>query len=288
MDFEPGLRTYLPSVESALDGYLPDEGESPKPLTDAMRYSVLGGGKRLRPALVLAACEACNGSSSDAMAAACAVEIVHCFSLIHDDLPCIDDDDVRRGRPTCHIVFGEAVALLAGDALFALAFELVAGSKAGAAGVIELSRGTGWAGVVGGETLDILNERAAPDPRLLAEIHRKKTGALFATAAVLGALCAGAPPAEVEALRRYGYALGQAFQIADDILDETSTQEAMGKPVGNDKDSLKMTYPRVFGLEKSRDLAEKAVEEAVGALGSLEGDTSFLKAAAQYALNRKV
>jgi len=287
VDFEPGLRTYLPSIESALDGFLPAEGESPQPLTDAMRYSVLGGGKRLRPALVLAACEACKGSASDALAAACAIEIVHCFSLIHDDLPCIDNDDVRRGRPTCHIVFGEAVALLAGDALFALAFELVAGSKAGAPGVVELARGTGWSGVVGGETLDILNERAAPDPRLLAEIHRKKTGALFATAAVLGGLCAEAPQTEIEALRCYGFALGQAFQIADDILDETSTQEAMGKPVGNDKDSLKMTYPRVFGLDRSRNLAEEAVKEAVDTLKLLHGDTSFLEAAARYAMARQ-
>jgi geranylgeranyl diphosphate synthase type II len=277
---------YLPWVERRLDDLLPPGDRVPQPLHEAMRYSVLAPGKRLRPALTITACGAAGGDPLSALDAGCAIEMVHCFSLIHDDLPAIDNDDLRRGRPTCHKVFGEAIAILAGDSLFAMAFGVMGLSPAGLPGVLELSRVTGPGGLVGGEALDILSEKAAPDRQLLRKIHHEKTGVLFGACGAIGAMCAGATDADIHALRQYGEQLGLAFQIADDILNETSTAEQLGKAAGSDRELGKMTYPSLYGLDESRRMAEEAVQRATDMLTGLAGDTSALRDLAVYAIRR--
>ncbi len=251
-----------------------------------MRYGVLGPGKRLRPALTMACCAACGTAPEQALDAGCAVEFVHCFSLIHDDLPAIDNDDLRRGRKTCHVVYGEPMAILAGDALFALAFETLARTPCGAAGVLELAQSVGYGGVVGGEALDILSENAEHDAGTLTRIHREKTGALFSAACALGGMCAGASHERIVELRDYGMSLGLAFQIADDILNETSTSEQLGKAAGSDAAMRKLTYPAVYGLEHSRELASRAVHSALKALDNLPDDTDWLRSLAWFTIER--
>ena len=265
---ELGLKSHLPRIESRLSVLLPEASLEPQVLSEAMRYSCLAPGKRLRPILVLACAEAVGGQWEDAIDAACAVEMVHCFSLIHDDLPAIDNDDLRRGRPTCHVQFGEAVALLAGDALFALAFTVLAdASPASSWAVGELARAS--SGLVRGETLDIASEGAAPNIDLLRAIHRQKTGDLFACSCALGAHFGGGTPAQTEQLRVYGEHLGLAFQIADDVLNETSTAEELGKAAGSDRERGKLTYPSLFGLDESRRLALEARDAAIADLAGL-------------------
>lgn len=284
MTGELGLQTYLQWIEPRLADLLPEESEAPVPLAQAMRYSVLSPGKRLRPALAMACAEASGGDPLRALDPGCAVEIVHCFSLIHDDLPAIDNDDLRRGRPTCHKVYGEAVAILAGDALFALAFQILGASDAGLDGVLELARATGFHGVVGGETMDVLAENQEITPDELRTIHQKKTGALFACACAVGALSVGS--SSVGLLREYGQQLGLAFQIVDDILNETSSAEQLGKAAGSDRDRQKATYPALFGLDRSRELAGETIDRALACLEPLPGPTEVLKNLAYFALQR--
>jgi geranylgeranyl diphosphate synthase, type II len=282
------LREYLDRsrrrVDEALARYLPDiesSGESPCParLASAMRYSVLGGGKRLRPVLCLMAAEACGGDPEAAMPAACALELVHTYSLIHDDLPAMDNDDLRRGRATCHKAFDEATAILAGDALLTLAFELTAREVEPASAALEcvrvLAEAAGPAGMVGGQMADLQAEQHALDERCegslagLEAIHRRKTGALLRAPLQMGALIALAPETHRHALDHYGRAVGLAFQIVDDLLDVQGDETKLGKRVGKDTGQGKWTYPRFLGLDGSRRRARQLADEAVAAIAPL-------------------
>lgn len=273
VDAESLLASFRERVDRRLGELLPDESEPPAELHAAMRYSALAPGKRLRPALcVLSGC-AVGGSEADVLDAACAIELVHSFSLIHDDLPAIDNDDLRRGRPTCHVRFGEGLAILAGDALFALAFEIVSridgdpGRRLAATHC--LARASGPEGLVGGEVIDVLSEGKPVDARTLEMIHRRKTGSLIAAACQIGGLLGGGSEKQVAALTEYGEHVGLAFQIADDYLNETSTPEQLGKASGSDRERGKATYPALYGLEATRTAAEREVEAAVSCLDGL-------------------
>lgn len=263
------LKSFLQAAAARTDAYLKSYLESlaecPPRLREAMAYSLLGPGKRIRPALTLLCCQAAGGNAGaveTAMAPACAIEMIHCFSLIHDDLPAMDNDDLRRGRPTNHKVYGDALAILAGDALNTLPFELIVTRvrEAGlAAGLVrELARATGPEGMIGGQVLDTCHPEEAKTGATgtlgqLQKIHRMKTGALIRCACRMGGLCAGAAGEKLEAIDLYGRAIGLAFQIVDDILDVTATAEQMGKKTGKDAAIGKLTYPSLVGLDKSRE-----------------------------------
>ena len=273
-------------VDDALDRHLPASDTRPAVLHEAMRYSVMAGGKRLRPILALAACEACGGDAEAATLPALALELFHTYTLIHDDLPCMDDDALRRGRPTCHIRFGEATALLAGDALLTLAFEWMALGPAPRECVLELARAGGAIGVVGGQVEDLAAESATPDRTALEWIHLHKTAKLLEASVVVGARCAGAPEPQVDALRRYATGTGLAFQIIDDILDETSTTEQLGKPVGSDRAADKMTYVKLMGVATARAEAEGHLRDALEALRTLPGGAPRLAGLARFIVER--
>ena len=264
------LKQLAEAVHAALDALLPPEGDRPAKLHEAMRYSVFAGGKRLRPALCIAACEACGGTAEQAMPAACALELLHTYTLIHDDLPAMDDDTLRRGRPTCHIQFDEATAILAGDALLTLAFEVLAAQPQGGALALELARAAGSRGVIGGQMEDIDAEGKTPDADLVEYIHRNKTAALIRAACVMGGICAGADHQTLEKLDAYGENAGLAFQLADDLLDESATVEELGKDIGSDKARGKMTWPAVHGIEKTVADAKQLEEKAVASLQGLK------------------
>ena len=225
-----------------------------------------------------------------ALDAACAIEMVHCFSLIHDDLPAIDNDDLRRGSPTCHVKFGEAVAILAGDALFSLAFDTLANMVGDSARVLKsiaaLTRATGSDGLVAGETLDVLSEGKPADRETLVAIHTMKTGALIAASCEIGGLLGGASPEQVAALREHGEQVGLAFQIADDVLNETSTAEQLGKAAGSDRERQKMTYPSLYGLDASRQAAINAAKRGIECIGGMPNDTRFLRELAEFSVER--
>jgi geranylgeranyl diphosphate synthase type II len=279
-------------VDRALDRWLPAEKTRPATLHRAMRYAVFAGGKRLRPILCLAAAEACGGKISNALPAACAVECVHTYSLIHDDLPCMDDDDLRRGRPTTHKVFGEAVAVLAGDALATIAFEILAKTKetprhAMREFFLELSRAAGSSFLVGGQVADMEAEKRQATPAELLFIHRGKTAAMIVASLRLGAMSANATPTQVKALGVFGENLGLAFQVIDDILDITQTSEQLGKSAGKDAAAGKATYPAVFGLEKSRREAARLTKISLDALKPLGSRADFLRAIADQLLGRE-
>jgi geranylgeranyl diphosphate synthase type II len=283
---EEQLRTYALEVDARLDALLPSEQQLPHELAAAMRYACLGPGKRLRPALCLASCEAVEGDRVQAMDASCALEMVHSFSLIHDDLPALDNDDLRRGRPTCHVAFGEAIAILAGDGLFSLAFETLAALGGSVRCVQILSNATGLGGLVAGEAADIVSEGKPVDLELLEFIHRKKTGSLVRAACEIGAVLGGGDDQSIRSLREYGECVGLAFQIADDILDETSTREQLGKSAGADRQRQKATYPRLMGIEASRARAAELSAAAVARLEDLPGPVEFLTQLAQFAVHR--
>lgn len=289
-DLTDYLKRQQARVEACLKTLLPPETARPAILHKAMAYSVLAGGKRFRPILCAASAQACGKDDALALVAGSALELLHTYTLIHDDLPCMDDDDLRRGKPTCHTVFGEANALLAGDALQTLAFERVAGlppSASPARLVAELARASGSHGVIGGQVEDLLAENARPSAARLRYIHVHKTAVLIEVAARMGAIACGAPAAHVRKAGRYGLRLGLAFQIADDILNATSTPKELGKPVGSDEARGKMTYAAVHGLTASRRLAARLVREAKADLAGLPGDCRPLLALADYVVNRK-
>jgi geranylgeranyl diphosphate synthase, type II len=285
------LKQRIAFVDAALDRFVPSAEERPATVHKAMRHSLFAGGKRLRPILCLAAAEACGGSPECALFAACAVECLHTYSLIHDDLPCMDDDDLRRGVPTCHKVYGEAMALLAGDALQALAFELVAKSQlthryTPADLVLELARTASSRHLVGGQVADLEGEGKQLPLEDLRYIHQSKTAALLTTSVKLGAMCADAMPEELNALRDFGMATGLAFQIIDDILDVTQTSEKLGKSAGKDVASQKSTYPALLGLEASRVEAHRLTEEAKRSLEVFGLRKERLRQLAAYLLER--
>lgn len=303
-----GLAPYVaargPMVESALEAALPPPGTVPGPLHEAMRYSLFAGGKRVRPLLVLASAEAVGGRPEAVLPTACAVELIHTYSLIHDDLPSMDNSATRRNRPTCHVAFGEAVAVLAGDALHALAFTMIArnAATAGAERTVwvmeEVTAAIGTQGMVGGQVLDLLAEGR---PALVARfgawpadrregvqmIHRWKTGALIRACVRSGGILADATPAHLAALTAYGEGLGLAFQIIDDVLDEVGTSQALGKDAQQDAASSKLTFPAAFGIERSRAIAREHTGRAVAALDGWGPEADVLRELAAMLLVRE-
>jgi|TARA_E500000178_G_scaffold223632_1_gene220602 geranylgeranyl diphosphate synthase type II len=289
-DFSQFLEAGRRKVEEALDGSLGPE--RPESLREAMRYSLLAGGKRLRPILCLASCELAGGDAALALPTATALEMIHTMSLIHDDLPAMDDDDLRRGRPTNHKVYGEATAILAGDALLTRAFEMVALRSPGVPPerllkvVGELSLAAGAPGLVGGQIVDLASEGVEVDLDTLEYIHLHKTGALLQASVLTGALIGGADDDLIEALRTYSRAIGLAFQIIDDILDVTASSEVLGKTAGKDLTADKTTYPKLLGLEESKARAEALVSEACEVLNPWAEKAQPLLALARYITSR--
>ena len=260
-------------------------------LTEAMRYSLLSGGKRLRPILLMAAADAVGATGEKFLTTAAAIEMIHTYSLIHDDLPAMDDDDFRRGKLTNHKVFGEAIAILAGDALLTLAFEVMLRQKdvpdsARIAVVDEMSRAAGMSGMVGGQTIDLQSEGKSIDLGTLRRMHLGKTGALFRAAIRSGAILAGASPQQLSALTAYAESFGLAFQITDDILDVAGDEKTLGKPIGSDARNQKSTYVTLTSLDSARSLAERTVEEALDALKNFGTEAEFLRELVRYLLQR--
>jgi len=289
-DLTDYLNRHRARVETFLLARLPRENARPARLHRAMRYSVLAGGKRIRPILAIAAAQACGGPDDPALAAGAAVELLHTYTLIHDDLPCMDNDVLRRGKPTCHVAFGEANALLAGDALQALAFEWLAGLPAAADPVRlvrVLAEAAGSLGVVGGQVEDLQAEGAPPSAKRLRFIHQRKTAVLIEAATRLGAIAAGAAEADIRRVGRYGRHLGLAFQAADDILNATASADALGKPVGSDQARGKLTVVAVHGLSAARRQARELARAAQAALAGLPGPVEPLRALARYTVRRQ-
>jgi geranylgeranyl diphosphate synthase type II len=294
LDVQSYMAERARAVDAALARYLPSESDPPETLHKAMRYSVFAGGKRLRPVFVIAGAEAVGGRMDTVMETACAVEMIHTYSLIHDDLPAMDNDDFRRGVPTNHKVFGEAIAILAGDALLTLAFRLLAdnfaaGSHAHAlrSVLIEVADAAGSAGMVGGQVADIESEGKKVGAETVDYIHTHKTAALIRASIRAGAMLAGATPSQLVALGLAGGNLGLAFQIMDDILDVTATSEELGKTAGKDQAQQKATYPAVHGLEVSRIHAKALVSEAHAALQSFGPRAEPLRALGTFIVERK-
>jgi geranylgeranyl diphosphate synthase, type II len=294
VDLEAYLAERARLVDEALDRFLPPEDEPPATVHRAMRYSVFAGGKRLRPVLVIAGAEAVGGRGADVLPTACALELVHTYSLVHDDLPAMDNDDFRRGRPTSHKVFGEALAILAGDGLLTLSFRLLAENVRDGRPperlrdvLAELADAAGTRGMVGGQVADIEAEGRAVSAEALDFIHTRKTAALIRAALRAGALVCGAPAAALGALGAAGERLGLAFQIVDDILDVEGTTEALGKTAGKDQAQRKATYPGLHGLEASRARARALVAEAEAALAPLGPRAAPIVALAHFILERK-
>jgi geranylgeranyl diphosphate synthase type II len=290
-DLDAYLRSRTESVNGALDRFLPKASARPATIHKAMRYSLFAGGKRIRPALALAAAEACGGSLEDALPAACAVECIHTYSLIHDDLPAMDDDDFRRGKPTNHKVFGEGVAVLAGDGLLTAAFDIVAQVPVSARypvamQVRELAGASGSLQLIAGQVADLEGEGRKLSVPELRYIHERKTSALLRCSVRLGGMSAGCTPGQLKALSEFGYSVGLAFQVIDDILDVTQTSETLGKTAGKDVVAEKATYPSIVGLEESRRIAERLTRRAFAALKPLGRRGAALNAIAEYLLKR--
>ncbi len=283
-------------VEAALDQALPGESAWPETIHRAVRYSLFAGGKRIRPLLVLAACDAVGGKRADAMPLACAVEMIHTYSLIHDDLPAMDDDDLRRGKPTSHKVFGEAMAILAGDALLTRAFHLMS-ELPPAEGVERLRRrlsasailgqACGTTGLIGGQVIDLESEGRAILPAELEQLHRAKTGALLGACVRGGATLAGAGPGPLTRLCRYADAIGLAFQVVDDVLDATEAAERLGKTAGKDQAAGKATYVSIHGLERARSMARELLGDALEALEPLQPQAELLGELARAIVDRR-
>ncbi len=276
--------SYLSMIEKALFNYLPSSDIREGKLIDAMRYSLEAGGKRVRPMLVMEFNAVCGGKPETALPFACAVEMVHTYSLIHDDLPCMDDDDLRRGKPSNHKVFGEDTALLAGDALQTLAFEILssdktaklAGDKACRKAVNTLAEYSGCVGMAGGQMIDLVSENTQAPLDVVEELIGKKTACLLQAACELGCIAANADDEKIKAASEYGRSIGYAFQIQDDILDLTSTNEVLGKPVGSDEENHKSTIVSLLGIEQSQKLVDEYTAKAIAALGRLGGNTKGL------------
>jgi geranylgeranyl diphosphate synthase type II len=279
-------------IEKSLLASVPAAKTKPATIHRAMRYSLLAGGKRLRPVLCCAASEACGGSVRGALPAACAVELVHTYSLIHDDLPCMDNDDLRRGKPTSHKVFGEGMAVLAGDALLTEAFAVLASAKPKGTSTIaelvaELARAAGSRGLIAGQVADLEAEGRKPSEPALYFIHAAKTGMILRASLKLGAMCSGATKAQLAALDRFGFALGLAFQIQDDILDATQSARKLGKTAGKDAAAGKMTFPALYGLERARELAAQWTDQSIASLEPFGLRGAKLRGLADLMLSRE-
>jgi len=278
------------AVDERLDGFF-NYDVSYRRLLESMRYSILAGGKRIRAVLCIKFCEASGGTLSDALDAACAIEMLHTYSLIHDDLPCMDDDDMRRGKPSNHIQFGVFTATLAGDALQAAAFETLLRSGLPAPATAEMARilavAAGPHGICGGQFLDLSGENHELTPDKLKEINRLKTAALISASTKIGVVAAGGTPAQIEAAEGYANALGLAFQVRDDLLDLTATPEVLGKPTGSDRENKKSTLATMLGIEECENLIKSETEKAVSALDGIFEDTEFLEWFAKLLADRK-
>jgi geranylgeranyl diphosphate synthase type II len=290
-DLDKFLGTSTSSVNAALDKFLPSEKTKPATIHKAMRYSLFAGGKRMRPALVLAAAAACGGKEAEAMPLACAVECIHTYSLVHDDLPGMDNDDYRRGKLTNHKVFGEGIAVLAGDALLTQAFEIAAKSKGWPRYshqqiILEIAQASGSLQLIAGQVADLEGEGKKTSVEQLRYIHERKTSALLCCSARLGGMSANCTAAQLQALTDFGYHVGLAFQVIDDILDVTQTSEKLGKTAGKDTKAQKATYPSIVGLEKSRKIAEQLTNKAFASLKIFQGKALALEALAEFLLKR--
>ena len=290
-DLQAFLATRAAAVDGALDRFLPAATARPATIHRAMRYSLFAGGKRIRPALCLAAAAACGGAEADALPLACAVECIHTYSLVHDDLPAMDDDDYRRGKLTNHKVFGEGIAVLAGDALLTQAFEIAARCRgwprySHQTVILELARAAGSLQLIAGQVADLEGEGKRIAARQLRYIHERKTSALLCCSVRLGGMSANCAPAQLQALTDFGYNVGLAFQVIDDILDVTQTSEKLGKTAGKDARAQKATYPAIVGLDRSRKIAAQLTRRAFDSLKAFKGKAVALEALAGFLLRR--
>jgi len=294
LELKPYIKQKNQIIDAALEKVF-QESHSSKTLVKAMKYSLMAGGKQIRPVLCLAACEAVGGAPEDALTAACALEMIHTYSLIHDDLPAMDDDELRRGKATCHIAFNEATAVLAGDALLTLAFEMLSSVQFDDGNqafrwlkVIRLiSEAAGYRGMIQGQMLDIASEGIKLSAAQLETMHRLKTGALIETSLACGALLGGADGRQTDLLSDYGRKIGLAFQVADDILNVEGNPALMGKAVGTDRQRHKSTYPSVLGIQAAREFSKKLVQEALQALETFDKQADPLRGIARYIIERK-
>jgi len=292
------LKKYTQEKRELIDGFFRDyfvREFNPPVLKEAMLYSLFAGGKRIRPILALAAYEACGGDAGDILPYASALELIHTYSLIHDDLPAMDNDDLRRGKPTNHKVYGEATAILAGDALLTEAFTILAdrsfSAKVGPDNllktIMEIATASGLGGMVAGQVQDMLSENKAPDEETLSFIHKHKTGALLLVSVRIGPILFGSDNATLESLSEYGRCIGHAFQVVDDILDVDGNTEELGKTAGSDEKVNKMTYPRLYGLERSREIAGDLIHRAKTSIAHFSSDADPLREIADYLLKRR-
>lgn len=288
-EFENILANDQRLVENSLPSFLPSALNGQDEVVEAMKYSLTNGGKRLRPVLTLEFCKACGGDRHDAIEAACAVEFIHTYSLIHDDLPCMDNDDYRRGKPSCHKEFSEDIALLAGDGLLTHAFQIISDSdmsdSAKAKAVSLLAENAGVGGMLGGQVLDLKYEIGNPTVKELLTVHKMKTGALIAAACIMGCIAAGADSAKIAAASRFAYYIGIAFQIKDDILDVVGSSDKLGKPIGSDADNNKTTYVTKVGLTKAQADVELLTQKGLKELEVFE-DSEFISMLADRLINR--
>lgn len=288
-EFENILANDQRLVENSLPSFLPSALNGQDEVVDAMKYSLTNGGKRLRPVLTLEFCKACGGDRHDAIEAACAVEFIHTYSLIHDDLPCMDNDDYRRGKPSCHKEFSEDIALLAGDGLLTHAFQIISDSdmsdSAKAKAVSLLAENAGVGGMLGGQVLDLKYEIGNPTVKELLTVHKMKTGALIAAACIMGCIAAGADSAQIAAASRFAYYIGIAFQIKDDILDVVGSSDKLGKPIGSDADNNKTTYVTKVGLTKAQSDVELLTQKGLKELEVFD-DSEFISMLADRLINR--
>lgn len=294
MDIKNYLKDKKDNVDSFFRSYFREE-RKPAVLQEAMLYSLFAGGKRIRPVLAIASYEACGGNPDEILPYASTLELIHTYSLIHDDLPAMDNDDLRRGKPTNHKIYGEAIAILAGDALLTEAFSILSDSSFSRSvkesnllkALREITLASGFGGMVAGQAQDILSENAAPDKDTLAFIHTYKTAALIRASVKLGPILSASSEDQLQALTVYGSSIGLAFQIVDDILDVEGNTEELGKSVGSDERINKMTYPRLYGIERSREIAGNLIADAVDSLKIFSSEADPLREIARYILNRK-
>jgi geranylgeranyl diphosphate synthase type II len=288
-EYDNIFKNDIRKVENSLLSYLPDAKDGQFKVAEAMKYSLLNGGKRIRPVLALEFARACGGSREDCLPLACAIEYIHTYSLIHDDLPCMDNDDLRRGKPSCHKEFDESTALLAGDALLTHAFEIISSCDLSddkkVMAVSLLAQNSGVAGMIGGQVIDLLFEQGNPTVKELLTVYKLKTGALISAACLLGCISAGATDEQLTAASKFAYSLGIAFQIQDDILDIIGDEKELGKPVGSDEQNNKKTYATIVGIEKAKNDVKRLTDNAVKQLDYFE-DTEFIKQLAYQLVER--
>lgn len=289
-EFDNILKNDVRKVDNSLLSYIPDAKDGQYEVAEAMRYSLINGGKRIRPVLALEFARVCGGTREDCLPLACALEYIHTYSLIHDDLPCMDNDDLRRGKPSCHKQFSEATALLAGDALLTHAFEIISSSDLSddkkVMAISLLAQNSGVSGMIGGQVIDLLFEQGNPSVKELLTVYKLKTGALISAACLMGCISAGANSEQLAAASKFAYSLGIAFQIQDDILDIVGDEKTLGKPVGSDADNSKTTYVSIVGIEKAKQDVKRLTDNAVKQL-EFFNDTEFIEQLAYKLVNRE-